>query len=101
GIRDRTVTGVQTCALPISLRPLEAVAPLHHAPAEVERPGSRRLHVDLFPAILPHVGDVEIAGLAIERVAPGIAEADVEDLDLSEIGRASCRERVEISVVVV
>src|SRR5437660_1732052 len=34
-----------------------------------------RLDIDFFPCILPHVGDVEIAGLAIEREPPGVAQA--------------------------
>src|SRR5207248_4017298 len=39
GIRDRTVTGVQTCALPISGRPVHLL--LHDAPAGHEWADSR------------------------------------------------------------
>src|SRR4029079_19818038 len=59
GIRDKLVTGVQTCALPIS--------PLGRARGRAGRPGG-----------------------------PGATAVNAP-----EIGRASCRERVEISVVAV
>src|SRR2546430_9702747 len=56
GIRDLTVTGVQTCALPISRKRL------------------------------------------VRRAGRGVDEADRRPArDLREIGRASCRERGEIS----
>src|SRR5947209_20317909 len=75
GIRDIGVTGVQTCALPIS-----AHAELG---AELAQRGLDYLNTDhptatLFP-------DGEAAFLTTN----------------TEIGRASCRERVEISVVAV
>src|SRR6266852_1251886 len=58
GIRDATVTGVQTCALPISDR------------------------------VPPHVGDHHFRlGAAVTGRQP-----------IDEIGRASCRERAEITV---
>src|SRR5437867_11137247 len=61
GIRDRTVTGVKTCALPIS--------PANISVRELQR-----------------------------RELPGrLAEADVL-VFIDEIGRASCRERVQSSV---
>src|SRR5262249_58870711 len=66
GIRDWSVTGVQTCALPISLRG----APPHQRQREDE--AERR------------VGRIDL--VAHPRILAG-----------NEIGRASCRERVEIS----
>src|SRR5437762_8844730 len=82
GIRDTSVTGVQTCALPISELPRarDLVAEPHTARAEdaplrvqhdvrAERHGLRFVHL-----LVPH---------------PRVVEAV-----LHEIGRASCRERV-------
>src|SRR5207248_8557297 len=63
GIRDRTVTGVQTCALPICRRP-HTRREARSRPAPAPRPQRAR-----------------------SRRTP------------AEIGRASCRERVESSVV--
>src|SRR5207245_3157057 len=65
GIRDATVTGVQTCALPIF-----AVVPNELAGKLVRHDGKRKLALDTI------------------RIACA-----------NEIGRASCRERVEISGV--
>src|SRR5437867_10697783 len=77
GIRDRTVTGVQTCALPISIvlaTLLLTKRPILRAEAQ-DRPLSqqeRREH--------DRRGEELVEDLAVE--------VDVE------IGRASCRERV-------
>src|SRR5947209_20048674 len=85
GIRDIGVTGVQTCALPIYARfdKIEALRP------------------DLVLAF----SDLQ-ADLAAELVRRGIAVAifnqrSVDEILQMKIGRASCRERVEISVVAV
>ena len=43
-------------------------------------------HVDLLPAILPDVGDVQVARLAIERIAPRIAQPARDGLDLGPPG---------------
>src|SRR5438128_11279113 len=72
GIRDATVTGVQTCALPISV-PLQAA---------LER--KRGLVVEQ-PLIDGIAAEQELA-----RENRGVG---------TEIGRASCRERVEVRVV--
>src|SRR2546427_2094977 len=78
GIRDLTVTGVQTCALPIS----------HRAPVSVA-----------LPELATHRGELPIA----EQVAEVTLMRVIGRLDLlpaalskglHEIGRASCRERV-------
>src|SRR2546430_14522999 len=82
GIRDLTVTGVQTCALPIWLGP----GPTGHVPvrgdaARGPRAGRDRLrHCHRWRAG-PHEGR--------------------QRGRRREIGRASCRGRVEISVVAV
>src|SRR2546429_9988330 len=76
GIRDVAVTGVQTCALPISWAQLggDACKAFAARGALADSPG-------------------QAVRLLKERLAPGGA-AD-------QIGRASCRERGEISVVAV
>src|SRR5205809_5951770 len=67
GIRDVAVTGVQTCALPIS-------APAHRVSARC-------------------------AGAAPGGAPPEAAASGWRSAVSVEIGRASCRERVEVSVV--
>src|SRR2546425_4828862 len=85
GIRDKLVTGVQTCALPILQRD----------------PGGGRGAGD-------RLGDLPLLVLRQDLVAEGDAlttnvdrRAGNELPDRVQIGRASCRERVEISVVAV
>src|SRR5207249_9148259 len=75
GIRDRNVTGVQTCALPISGRPARRCWA-----TSTTRP--RNTSASRRPA------------------RPGVSatSATASDWRQIEIGRASCRERVEISV---
>src|SRR5207249_9714445 len=84
GIRDRNVTGVQTCALPI----------YHHA----------LLHPRRRPAAGASDGGAARRRRPPRRLAPGRpaarrAGAAILLRGAAEIGRASCRERVEISVV--
>src|SRR2546430_5849819 len=80
GIRDLTVTGVQTCALPISI---EA------DPAELRA----TFAIDVLPEsviIAPDIGFYRERKL---RLLNG-AHTATAPLALLEIGRASCRERV-------
>src|SRR2546430_6573371 len=77
GIRDLTVTGVQTCALPIF--PERA---LHRLRKARERRGKRAQHggedaLELLEGLLVEDDRVEVRGL-----------------EPRQIGRASCRERV-------
>src|SRR5204863_1160022 len=78
GIRDLYVTGVQTCALPISTGATEATAATGTA---TRCRTARRTWTDTAGA------------------TGGGAAAGAELLRHHQIGRASCRERVEISVV--
>src|SRR2546430_4931730 len=81
GIRDLTVTGVQTCALPIS-------AGAGHRAA---------FHEDLARGGVLEPGEhLEDRGLAAAAGAEEAEELAGFDLDgeVLEIGRASCRERV-------
>src|SRR5699024_12111634 len=76
GIRDRNVTGVQTCALPISrAKPLASDDVVQTSPA-----ARRRLGVGTGENPQPQFG-------LLRRLFLGILSAS------SEIGRASCRER--------
>src|SRR5687768_18289802 len=98
GIRDVAVTGVQTCALPIwwpdsprlarvrqqrarAMRPLVAleVCALEVFPGEAQTERRRRIDLD-------------------ERVVANAQRAHASERAVGKIGRASCRERVEISV---
>src|SRR5437867_7153014 len=83
GIRGRTVTGVQTCALPISGWPAPAPAP---ANLVVTLPSDARLFVDGH----------ETKSVSGQRLltTPDLQPGRTYSYTLREIGRASCRERV-------
>src|SRR5207244_5170759 len=83
GIRDDLVTGVQTCALPISA----PVAPALDTRAKEQPESARPLAADglMIPRILFEASTAEGATLRF-RVRR-----------LFQIGRASCRERVQVS----
>src|SRR2546430_6485034 len=79
GIRDLTVTGVQTCALPICVAAVrEDVEPRAAAP--------RRRRLDL------KAPDLAVRLVMPDRHADGV-HVPMRDVP-AEIGRASCRERV-------
>src|SRR5207245_4456714 len=78
GIRDATVTGVQTCALPISYATSSAVRP--HGPGFTQ---------SWIHSQDPQSGTLELGVENDERQA----ETYHLQLSLNEIGRASCRER--------
>src|SRR5205823_8397998 len=95
GIRDKLVTGVQTCALPIYLP----------APAIAGQRGDTRSAAD--NGALSQHGTSEPAGVAQRLHGPRTAVDPAALVDRTadepthavtvEIGRASCRERVESS----
>src|SRR5690606_40783062 len=78
GIRDFHVTGVQTCALPIS--------------ASRRRAASSRQ----FSNAVPHAGPAPFPRRFRARVPRPLARHG--RCGEAQIGRASCRERVEVSV---
>src|SRR5262249_59562738 len=81
GIRDWSVTGVQTCALPICSIGDDGGG---------VREALERLAVDEWGR---HAGD-EVFG-ELQALSGPLAEDSADRLDLAaEIGRASCRERV-------
>src|SRR5260370_26196076 len=80
GIRDSSVTGVQTCALPIFLDALATIAPVTAIRGNIDRdPWAKRLHET-------EIVEIEDSILYVIH--------DLNQLDLDQIGRASCRERV-------
>src|SRR5699024_12144525 len=81
GIRDRNVTGVQTCALPISRGPPRVLAAFSG-----DAPSAPRSTPTTLTRVTLHV-------------APA-TDADVDEI-ADQIGRASCRERVESAGVAV
>src|SRR5207248_8238096 len=95
-IRDRTVTGVQTCALPIYLTA--------YAPGDlgvVYRPGlAKKIPKGASLAFQMHYTpngteqtDCSSVGLIFAKEPP-VHEVRTRGID-QKIGRASCRERVE------
>src|SRR3546814_2866303 len=80
--RCALVTGVQTCALPISRRSART------AVAARDRARPRRTPAPASPAML-RVRSERVAAMAAQQTfgLPGFSKQD-------EIGRASCRERV-------
>src|SRR5947208_16126609 len=84
GIRDDLVTGVQTCALPISIGG-------HHEKARLrDRDRDRR---EVAIGVVRH--------LLVEELVVHERAHDADSDRVAKIGRASCRERVEISGVAV
>src|SRR5439155_2058871 len=95
GIRDGHVTGVQTCALPISIMPVHAHMMVQDGEmvsagdvlAKIPRETTKTKDIT---GGLPRV--VELFEARKPRETAVISEID------GEIGRASCRERVEVAV---
>src|SRR5207248_8494133 len=99
GIRDRTVTGVQTCALPISAKLVfkrRFANDVARSPAdalkEIIVPKSARSVQGLSENYQSRPENCS----AVSRIRQAPHRADNTIL---EIGRASCRERMKISVV--
>src|SRR5699024_11262285 len=95
GIRDRNVTGVQTCALPISGWEGEfewtGFIPFEELPRSYNPESGRIVNANqqVAPDDYPHL-------LTNDWSEPWRAHRIIELLD-AQIGRASCRERGEIA----
>src|SRR5206468_5919934 len=90
GIRDLIVTGVQTCALPICAGDRVAVLGAGYM---------GRLHLALCRAMgAAGVGVVDVSTDRLAEAEAAGAAWNAQPDATDEIGRASCRERVEISV---
>src|SRR5207244_7932412 len=90
GIRDDLVTGVQTCALPISVagRCPQSRAQPGHGTAQA---GGELLACRFQRPFHRHRPDRRLVNA--RRVLESIAEQDAETLALAQIGRASVREK--------
>src|SRR5207245_8180117 len=89
GIRDATVTGVQTCALPISAQKSRRSCEHSVVLTPTQRHSVRRVKPMKTKTIkVDYLARVEGEGALYVK----IKDNKVSD----EIGRASCRERVEI-----
>src|SRR2546430_13710811 len=80
GIRDLTVTGVQTCALPISLRRELKL----YNPELAKKPY----------AVAATKLDIAGEGKNLKKLETDCKKRHLRLFPISEIGRASCRERV-------
>src|SRR5207248_8362974 len=93
GIRDRTVTGVQTCALPILgsafAQTSGSAQPSGSGGAGTSATGGRSA-----PAAQPGEGTRKSESTKDDKVS----KADRKFIEKAEIGRASCRERVWMEV---
>src|SRR5207248_5438822 len=89
GIRARTVTGVQTCALPISA---------HSEPGEFTMRGFLNGRIDLTQA--EAVRDLIDSQTLFQAKAAAQQLSGALSRRIAQIGRASCRESVEGSVAV-
>src|SRR5207248_4960475 len=95
GIRDRTVTGVQTCALPI----FTGVPDGTGARDGRDRPGG----VDPADPVVVVVSDEQVPGPVhgdtrrVLQLGRGGETAVSAESRRPEIGRASCRERLWVS----
>src|SRR5699024_11946901 len=96
GIRVRNVTGVQTCALPIYFLLADPVSALIIADkTDVRRNRVRQKEMatfDIHDRVNYAVTEAKLKVNAEKRVI-------TLNLQLDEIGRASCRERMEIGGV--
>src|SRR5207249_5792171 len=91
GIRDRNVTGVQTCALPI-WQPDALTARLTLAAALVAKQdwAAARVELEHVLSVQPDLGQAHYS-LGVVRYARGDLDGAIEEF---QIGRASCRGRV-------
>src|SRR5207248_7062449 len=95
GIRDRTVTGVQTCALPIctrDARPQRMTEPRHRIVVALDLS-------EYAEIVLEHAIDQAARHAASDLHFLYVADTPKPDLEpvKQQIGRASCRERVKVS----
>src|SRR5260221_5006179 len=90
GMRDRCVTGVQTCALPISGIPSTS-DPAVVGGVNPKKAGSEVDGIPVFATVAEAMAATG-ADVTVIFVPPAFAKSAV--IEAIEIGRASCRERV-------
>src|SRR5207253_3907944 len=94
GIRDGHVTGVQTCALPISRWHVEGpvIQRIAHPTAQLELGGEGVLErAEYRLGIVSLLRDGRVSD---RQAVVDVVIADAGGVLVEEIGRASCRERV-------
>src|SRR5262249_56212962 len=91
GIRDWSVTGVQTCALPIS--PRHGILVVALAGCAGATSGDAHPSTPATSRTIDSTGQVDSAGRTSDEVIARPETAGVRPTE--EIGRASCREREE------
>src|SRR5205823_11611155 len=95
GIRDKLVTGVQTCALPIfEIQSLEAQLVALEQYYRVSRSEQKIRPEDMEAPVRDMRAAIEELRGLHDKVREEIADA-TREASAAEIGRASCRERVE------
>src|SRR5207244_6293848 len=96
GIRDDLVTGVQTCALPISRKAVQLVIKKRDKNGAFQQIWSTLID----PASrFVNPSERKPAGRVWSVVENGAPSDKADILVIAEIGRASCRERGRIAVV--
>src|SRR5207244_10086865 len=95
GIRDDLVTGVQTCALPISEWPTSKPGPRETLPLSGQKPHPLRTDQMVCEYYDQERGLPSVPSPA--PIVPKWQRKGTPHPKIDEIGRASCRERVESS----
>lgn len=77
---------------------IETMEPLHRTLPVVP---TVRDEIDLFPLLLPHISDLEICCIEVERIKPGIPQPDGVNLRATALfGKGVIRrDRVQIAMV--
>src|SRR5205823_9413921 len=96
GIRDKLVTGVQTCALPISFHLLLLFLLSSRVTRHFQVPSRMVANLPLYFQAVAGCSPRNPFLFMFLHVAGGWVGASPEGLLPSEIGRASCRERVSL-----
>src|SRR5690606_39677589 len=94
GIRDFHVTGVQTCALPISVPAASAAAP---PGPEVSARSAALLDADSGRLLYEKDARRRMSIASVTKIMTAIVAIEHGNLSEKEIGRASGRERVWIA----
>src|SRR5699024_11357608 len=99
-IRDRNVTGVQTCALPIFIADFDITANMLENFLKKACGNSLFARPRVVICIPSGVTEVERRAVREATLKAGARQMSmIEEPMAAEIGRASCRERVERRVV--
>src|SRR5207237_6578003 len=88
GIRDSSVTGVQTCALPISPELMQYESFPSASEVATQLAGGRfSVGIDGYRELERFIRAGKLRGLAV------VSRQPIEGVNIPKIGRASCRDR--------